>query len=222
MAAAIRLNASDGHELSAWLARPASTPRGGLVILQEIFGVNGHIRRVTESFAAHGYLAIAPALFDRVQRNHETGYAPDEIQAGVAIMQRIDFDAALKDVAAAIAHGASAGRVAIVGYCWGGTVAWLAAARLAGLAAAVPYYGGDMPNHADESPQCPVLCHFGERDKSPSPAQARALLARHPEVAAHFYDAGHGFNCDQRPSYDAAASGLARTRTLAFLAQHVG
>ncbi|GMV01939.1 MAG: dienelactone hydrolase family protein [Burkholderiaceae bacterium] len=222
MGSFVELAAADGHRFAAWQATPQGKARGAVVLAPEIFGVNSHIRAVTDGYAADGYLAIAPALFDRVQRNYETGYASDEIQAGVAIMQRIAFDAALKDVAAAIAHGTAAGRVAIVGYCWGGTVAWLAAARLTGLAAAVPYYGGGMPNHADESPQCPVLCHFGERDKSPSPAQARALLARHPEVAAHFYDAGHGFNCDQRPSYDAAASGLARTRTLAFLAQHVG
>lgn len=222
MGSFIELTAADGHRFAAWQAAPAGKARGALVVAPEIFGVNGHIRSVADGFAADGYLTIAPALFDRVQRDYETGYAPDEIQAGVAIMQKLDFADALKDVAAAIAHAQSAGRVAIVGYCWGGTVAWLAAARLAGLACAVPYYGGGMPNHAGESPKCPVLCHFGEKDKSPSPEQARALLARHPDVQAHFYDAGHGFNCDQRGSYDAGASGLARSRTLAFLAQHVG
>lgn len=222
MGSFIELAAADGHRFAAWQAVPQGRARGALVIAPEIFGVNSHIRGVADGYAADGYLAIAPALFDRVQRNYETGYAPDEIQAGVAIMQRIAFDDALQDAAATIAHATAAGRVAIVGYCWGGTVAWLAAARLTGLAAAVPYYGGGMPNHADEAPKCPVLCHFGERDKSPSPAQARALLARHPDVAGYFYDAGHGFNCDQRGSYDAEASRLARTRTLAFLAQHVG
>ncbi len=222
MGSFIELAAADGHRFAAWQATPQGKARGAVVIAPEIFGVNSHIRGVADGYAADGYLAIAPALFDRVQRNYETGYAPDEIQAGVAIMQRIDFDDALKDAAAAIAHAKSAGRVAIVGYCWGGTVAWLAASRLSGLAAAVPYYGGGMPNYIDESPKCPVLCHFGERDKSPSPTQARALLARHPEVAAHFYDAGHGFNCDQRGSYDAQSSRLARTRTLEFLAKQVG
>ncbi len=222
MGSSIELTAADGHRLAAWQAAPAGKARGALVVAPEIFGVNSHIRAVADGYAADGYLAIAPALFDRVQRGYQTGYAPDEIQAGIAIMQKIGFDDALRDVAAAIAHGQAAGRVAIVGYCWGGTVAWLAAARLAGLACAVPYYGGGMPGHMGEQPKCPVLCHFGERDKSPTPEQARALLAQHPEVAAHFYDAGHGFNCDQRGSYDAAASALARTRTLAFLAQHLG
>lgn len=222
MGSFIELTAADGHRFSAYQAAPAGKARGALVVAPEIFGVNGHIRSVADGYAADGYLTIAPALFDRVQRHYETGYAPDEIQAGIAIMQKIDFDVALRDVAATIEHAKSAGRVAIVGYCWGGTVAWLAASRLSGLAAAVPYYGGGMPNFMDESPKCPVLCHFGERDKSPSPAQARALLAKHPEVAAHFYDAGHGFNCDQRGSYDAPSSKLARERTLAFFHQHLG
>src|SRR5690606_41037036 len=137
---------------------------------------------------------------------------PAAAQAGIASKQRLDLADVLKGTAATIAHARSAGRGAIVGYGWGGSVAWLAAARLAGLACAVPYYGGDMPKYADETPRCPVLCHFGEQDKSPSPAQARALLAAHPDVAAHFYDAGHGFNCDQRGSYNAAASQLARSR----------
>ena len=218
----IELTAADGHRFAAYRANPSGKPRGALVVAPEIFGINSHIRSVADGYAADGYLAIAPALFDRVQRDYETGYEPDDIQAGIAIKQKIDFGDVLKDIAAAIAHAESAGRVAVVGYCWGGSVAWLAATRLAGLACAVPYYGGDMPKYAEETPRCPVLCHFGERDKSPTPAQARALLAAHPEVAAHFYDAGHGFNCDQRGSYDAEASQLARRRTLAFLEQHVG
>jgi len=217
----IELTAADGHRFAAYRSSPAGKPRGALVVAPEIFGVNSHIRSVADAYAADGYLAIAPALFDRVQRDYETGYAPEDIQAGIAIKQKLDFDDVLKDIAAAIAHAQSAGRVAIVGYCWGGSVAWLAAARLAGLACAVPYYGGDMAKFAGEAPRCPVLCHFGEQDKTPSPAQARALLAAHPEVAAHFYDAGHGFNCDQRGSYNAEAAQLARSRTLAFLARHV-
>src|SRR5690606_42083136 len=134
-----------------------------------------HIRSVTDGYAADGYLAIAPALFDRVQRAYETGYAPDDIAAGIAIKQKLDVDDVLKDIAATIAHAQSAGRVAIVGYCWGGSDAWLAAARLAGLACAVPYYGGDMAKFAGETPRCPVLCHFGAQDKTPAPAQARPL-----------------------------------------------
>ncbi|MCL4183400.1 MAG: dienelactone hydrolase family protein [Burkholderiaceae bacterium] len=218
----IELSAADGHRFAAWVAAPAGKARGALVIAPEIFGVNGHIRSVADGYAADGYLAIAPALFDRVQRKYDTGYAPEEIQAGLAIKQKIDYDDALKDIAAAIAHGQPAGRVGIVGYCWGGTLAWLAAAHLAGLACAVPYYGGNMYDFIDATPKCPVMCHFGERDRSPSPEQARALLAAHPEVTGYFYDAGHGFNCDRRASHDPAASKLARSRTLQFLAQHVG
>ena len=222
MGAFIELTAADGRRFAAWESRPAGKARGGLVVAPEIFGINGHIRSVADGYAAEGYLVVAPALFDRVQRNYETGYAPADIQAGVALMQKVRMDDALKDVAAAAAHAASAGRVAIVGYCWGGTVAWVAAARTAGLACAVPYYGGSMPSYAAEVPACPVLCHFGEEDKSPTPQQARALLAAHPEVVAHFYEgAGHGFNCDQRPSYNPQAAQLARARTLAFLTQNM-
>ena len=218
----IELSAADGHRFSAWEARPAGTPRGAVVIAPEIFGVNSHIRQVTDGYAANGYLAIAPALFDRAQRDYETGYSPDDIKAGVAIMQRVDMADAIRDVAACVAEAQRAGKVGIVGYCWGGTVAWVAAARVAGLACAVPYYGGSIPNFADEQPRCPVMCHFGEHDQSPKPEQARSIVAAHPGVAAHFYDAGHGFNCDQRGSFDPAAAKLARERTLAFLAQHVG
>ncbi len=218
----VELAAADGHHFAAWVAAPAGKARGAVVIAPEIFGVNGHIRSVADGYAADGYLAIAPALFDRVQRKYDTGYTPDEIQAGMAIKRQIDFDDALKDIAAAVAHGQQAGQVGVIGYCWGGTIAWLAAAHLAGLACAVPYYGGNMYDFIEATPKCPVTCHFGEHDKSPSPEQARALLAAHPEVIGHFYDAGHGFNCDRRASFDARSSELARSRTLQFLAQHVG
>lgn len=219
----IELTAADGHRLDAYRADPQGAPRGAIVVIQEIFGVNSHIRAVTDGFAADGYVAIAPAMYDRVQRGYETGYSPDEIQAGLKIMQGLDWDKTLSDVAAAVEAVKSAGKVGIVGYCWGGTVAWRAAALTPGLACAVPYYGGGMPNFSDEKPRVPVLCHFGELDKSPSPEQAKALLAKHPEVQAHFYDgAGHGFNCDQRPSYHADAAKMARERTLAFFRQHVG
>ena len=129
------------------------------------------------------------------------------------------------DVAAAIEHAKSAGKVGIVGivgYCWGGTVTWVAAARLSGLACAAPYYGGGMPNFIGEKPRCPVMCNFGEKDQSPTMEQAKQIAAAHPSITAHFYPAGHGFNCDQRGSYDAPSSKLARERTLAFFRQHIG
>ncbi|MEW5863932.1 MAG: dienelactone hydrolase family protein [Pseudomonadota bacterium] len=219
----IELKASDGHALGAWLAEPAGKPRGGVVVIQEIFGVNRHIRSVADGYAADGYRVVAPALFDRIRRGYETGYSQPEIQASIELMQKLDWKQTLLDVEAAIAEAARAGNVGIVGYCFGGTVTWVAAARLAGLACAVCYYGGGMPNFIGEKPKCPVLCHFGELDQSPSPEQARAIVKAHPEITAHFYaGAGHGFNCDQRASYHAEAAQLARARTLEFFRKHIG
>ena len=222
MPAWIELTADDGHRFAAWVAEPSRTPRGAVVVAQEIFGVNGHIRAVTESFAAEGYLAIAPALFDRARRGFETGYTPEDIATARQVMQGLTIDDAIRDVAATVAHAARAGRVGITGFCWGGTVSWVAAARVPGLACAVPWYGGGMPGYIGEAPHCPVMMHFGEHDTMPSAEQARAIAAAHPSAIAHFYDAGHGFNCDQRASYDAAAAALARSRTLEFFARHLG
>ena len=219
----IELTASDGHKLAAYRADPSAKPRGAVVVIQEIFGVNSHIKAVTDGYAADGYVAIAPAMYDRVQRNYDTGYSQDEIQAGLKIMQGLDWSNTMKDVAAALEAVKSAGKVGIVGYCWGGTVAWVAAARVPGLAASAPYYGGGMPNFMDEKPKVPVLCNFGELDQSPTPDQAKALLAKHPQVQGHFYPgAGHGFNCDHRGSYNAGASKLARERTLEFFRKNLG
>ena len=222
MASTVNLTAADGHQFSAYVAQPTGAPRGALIVVQEIFGVNSHIRSVADGYAADGYLAVAPALFDRVAPGYETGYTPDEIARSRELMAKVSIDDALKDVAACVEYAKSAGRVGIVGYCWGGTVAWLAAARVPGLACAVPYYGGQMGKYVGETPRCPVTGHFGEQDTMPAPDQIRALVDAHPSVTAHFYPAGHGFNCDQRGSYDAAAAGLARSRTLAFLAEQVG
>jgi len=217
-----RLMARDGREFNAWLAAPAGQPRGAVVVLQEIFGLNAHIRAVADGYAAAGYLAIAPALFDRVQRDYDTGYTQPEIQAGIAVMQKVDIGDAIRDTSAAAAHVKGAGKVALVGYCWGGTIAWVGAARIPELACTIPYYGGGIPSFAGEMPKVPVLFHFGELDKSPTPEQARAVSEAHSSTVAHFYPAGHGFNCDQRGSYHAESSQLARERTLAFLAKHLG
>jgi carboxymethylenebutenolidase len=195
------------------------------VVVQEIFGVNSHIRAVADSYAQEGYLVIAPALFDRAERGIELGYTAADQQRGMALKTAAagnDSNSALLDVTAAIEQVDPAGRVGIVGYCWGGYVAWLAACRLPGLAVAVPYYGGGMPDAANLQPLCPVLAHFGESDSHIPAARVRAFAAARPEVEVHFYDAGHGFNCDQRASYNEAAARLARERTLAFLHEHVG
>ncbi len=218
----IELTAGDGHKLGAYRADPAGKPRGGVVVIQEIFGVNSHIRSVTDGYAAEGYLAIAPAMYDRVKRNYETGYTQEDIQAGVAIMQKLNWDQTMLDAKAAIDAAKPAGKVGIVGYCWGGTVAWVAAARLSGLACAAPYYGGAIPNFIAEQPKCPVMFHFGEQDHSITLEQAKKVAAAHPGATTHYYPAGHGFNCDQRGSYDAASAKLARERTVQFFRTHLG
>lgn len=222
MGSHIELIAADGHRFAAYRAEPAGKARGALVVAQEIFGVNSHIRAVADGYAADGYVTIAPALYDRAQRNYETGYSQDEIQAGIKVMSGLDWANTLRDVQATIDVLKGAHKVGIVGYCWGGTVAWLSASRAAGLACAIPYYGGGIPNFISEQPKCPVMFQFGERDTMPNLEQARQIAAAHPTATTHLYAAGHGFNCDQRGSYDAAAAALARSRALEFLARHVG
>jgi len=219
---ALELTAADGHHLAAYLAEPTDAPRGALVVIQEIFGVNHHIRAVTDSFARDGYLAIAPAMFDRVQRGVELDYTPPSIARGRELRSQIPVPAAMADVTAAAAAVARAGKVGIVGYCWGGFVTWMAAAHVPTLACAIPYYGGGILDNADVTLRCPVQAHFGERDAMIPAAGVRELAARHPEAEVHLYAADHGFHCDERGSYDAAAAKLARERAVAFLRRHVG
>ena len=217
----IKLTASDKHQFDGYLAAPAGKPRGGLVVIQEIFGVNRHMRAVTDRFAAAGYAALAPALFDRVERNVDVGYDEAGITKGRAVRQGVSYDQAMRDTAAAVAHLQPFGKVGIVGYCWGGNIVWLAACRLP-VAAAVGYYGGDIANLLNETPKAPLMLHFGERDQHiPASAVAR-IRAAVPKVPIHTYPAGHGFNCEERKDYDAASADLARERTLAFFAEHVG
>jgi carboxymethylenebutenolidase len=219
----IELKAADGHTFAAYVAEPSGKPRGGVVVIPEVFGVNSHIKQVADGYAADGYYVVSPAMFDRAQRNYDTGYSQPEIQAGVAIMQKLDPKQAILDVEAAIGEAKKGGKVGIVGYCYGGTVSWLAAAQAKGLSCAVPYYGGGMPGLIKEKPKVPTMCHFGETDQSPTLAQAKEIAAAHPEITAHFYPgAGHGFNCDQRGSWNAEAAKLARSRTLEFFGKHLG
>jgi carboxymethylenebutenolidase len=219
----LTLTAEDGHRLGAYRAAPAGTPRGGLVVVQEIFGVNSHIQRTCDGFAADGYVALAPALFDRVQRDYATGYSPADIEAGRAVRGKLTLDDAVADVRAAVRELARSGaKVGVVGYCFGGTMAWLAATRIDGVAAAVGYYGGGIADTAQERPRCPVMLHFGETDASIPKEHWDRIRAQHPALPLHVYPAGHGFNCDERGSYDAASARQARERTLAFLRQHVG
>jgi carboxymethylenebutenolidase len=215
------LKAADGHTFTAYQAAPAAKPRGALIVLQEIFGVNSHIRSVADGFAAEGWLAIAPALFDRVERGVEIGYTPPDVERGRTIRGGVTNEAALLDIAAAVDAVKSAGKVAVIGYCWGGTLAWLAACKQPGLAAAVSYYGGGIAEMLAMPPLCPVQAHFGDQDHGIPVSVAADLKKAHPDVDVHMYHAGHGFNCDQRASFDPASAALARERTLAFLKRYV-
>jgi carboxymethylenebutenolidase len=215
------LMARDGHEFSAYLAAPSGKARGAVVILQEIFGVNDHICKVVDQYAAAGFVSIAPALFDRIGRNIVTGYQPDDVQRARGYMMQIKREDALTDISASINVVKHAGRVALVGYCWGGTLAWIGARTLP-VSAAVGYYVSRIGENLDGVPKCPMLLHFGERDANiplSDVAKARALF---PQGVFHTYAADHGFNCDARASYDAASAALAWQRTQDFLAQHVG
>lgn len=215
MGAWTELIAADGHRLTAWRAEPVAERRGGLVVLPEIFGVNGHMRGVADGFAALGYEALVPALFDRAERGIELGYGPADVERGRTLRAGIPIDRVLADMAAAVA--ALKLPVGAVGYCWGGSLAWLAALRLP-VGVAVGYYGGQIVQFLDEMPKVPVLLHFGDRDAGIPLADVERIRAAHPAVPIHLYPAGHGFNCDQRRDYDAASARLAGERTLAFLA----
>ena len=216
------ISAGDGFRLAAYRADPQGQPRGGLVVVQEIFGVNSHIRSVCDGYAADGYRVIAPALFDRDEKGVDLGYTAADIARGREYKAKASAETALVDVDAARAAVAPAGKVGIVGYCWGGLITWLSACRLKGFACAIPYYGGGILDAAAEQPKCPIIAHFGERDAVIPVAGVRVFAEAHSEVRVHVYAADHGFNCDQRGSYDAAAATLARQRTLDFLRLHVG
>ena len=214
------LMARDGHEFRAWLAAPSGRAKGAVVVIQEIFGVNSHIRAVTDSFAAEGYLAIAPSLFDRVRMGIELGYADKDMQEGRGYVMQLKPDQTLKDISAALAIVKHAGRVGTVGYCWGGKMSYLAACELP-IACAVSYYGGGITQVLDKKPKCAVMYHFGERDKHITQDDVAKIKAAHPEGQFFLYPADHGFNCDQRGSYDAPSAALARKRTLEFFGQYL-
>ena len=218
----IELTASDGHKLAAYRADPAGKPRGGIVVIQEIFGVNSHIRSVADGFAADGYLAIAPAMFDRAQKNFDVGYSPDDMTKGRETRAKVTDDMALKDAEAAIKAVSGAGKVGIVGYCWGGTIAWLVAGKSSGVVCSVPYYGGGILQNQELAPKVPLMGHFGDKDAHIPVDGVKKLAAKYPQHQIFIYAADHGFNCDQRGSYNAPAAKQARERTLGFFRQHVG
>lgn len=218
----ITLRAKDGHELGAYEALPASKPNGGLVLLQEIFGVTGHIRRVCDGFAAQGYHTVAPALFDRVKRGTELGYSKDGAVIGRELRGKIPWDQVFSDVAAAQQRVSASGKVATLGYCWGGTVSWRSATQLDGIAAAVCYYATQVVPYVAEKPRCPVLMHFGERDPIATLDHAGALrAAQGAQVEIQVYPAGHGFNCNEIANFDSASAALALRRSLDFFHAYV-
>ena len=218
----IELKPEGAGPIAAWRADPAGAARGGIVVIQEIFGVNAHIREVTDRFAAAGYLAVAPAIFDRIEKGFDVGYDPDFRARGMSVVGKVDFEQVLRDAAAAIAVAKEGGKVGIVGYCFGGSVAWAAAARLAGPFAAVGYYGGQILAMKALEPKVSTMLHFGEKDQHIPVAGVRELAAAHPDVPVHIYPADHGFNCDHRASYDAPSAALAWDRTLEFFGKHLG
>jgi len=231
MGETITLTAADGHEFSAYRAEPPGEangeakggPRGAIVVIQEIFGVNVHIRDVADGFAAEGYLAIAPAIFDRFERGVELGYSEDNVALGREYKAKANenLDNVMADVRAAWEAASEAGKVGITGYCWGGVVVWADACRL-DFDAASGYYGTGIVDLKDETPKCPTMLHFGKHDASIPMDDVDAISAAHPEVTVYVYDAGHGFNCDRRDSYDEESANTARERTLELFAGNVG
>jgi len=220
----IKLKAEDGHELGAYLARPAGAPIGAVVVVQEIFGVNAHIRSVADGYARDGFLVIAPALFDRLERDLELTYGPEDMQKAFALYPKLNPDLSLKDVAAAFAHVQQSEKaVGVLGFCYGGLISWLSATRGETLkmqpGCCVCYYPGGIGRVASEEPVCPVMIHFGANDSHIGTDQVDAVRAAHPEVEVYVYEgAGHAFNRDAHAeAYHAASARLARERSLAFL-----
>ena len=226
MGQTITLTATDGFAFPAYVAEPAGKPKGAIVLLQEIFGVNSHIRSVADGYAADGYRVVAPATFHRVKPGVELGYSEADMGEGFGLktaVEALPAPGVMQDIQAAIVEAAKTGKVGIVGYCWGGLLTWRSACTLEGLSAAVPYYGGGMTagDDATRLPRVPVLAHFGDQDHWIPLDSVEAFRKAQPQVEVHVYAANHGFNCDQRGSYNEAAATLARQRTLAFFAQHL-
>jgi carboxymethylenebutenolidase len=222
----IDLTAADGSSFPAYVAEPAGAPKGAIVVLQEIFGVNSHIQSVADGYASEGYLAVAPATFNRVEKNVDLGYNESTMAEGMRLKTAVDAlptPGVMQDIQAAITYAARGGKVGIVGFCWGGLLVWRSAAALNGLTAAVSYYGGGMTTdeEAARKPKVPMLSHFGEKDHFIPLESTKTFAQKHPEVEVHTYAADHGFNCDQRGSWDAPSAKLARERTLAFFAKHL-
>ena len=224
MGTTIQITAIDGNTFNAYRADPQGSPKGAVVVVQEIFGVNNHIRSVVDGYAEKGYVAIAPALFDRVEEGVELGYDESGIDIGRKIaFEDVTMDQVMADIEAACDAVSTAGKIGIVGYCWGGSICYVAAARLSDkISAASGYYGGQIMPHIEEEPKAPLMLHFGEQDAGIPLENVHAIAQRWPDIGVHIYEeAGHGFNCDARGSYDASSAAVALERTLDHFAQHV-
>ena len=222
MASDISIKSSDGFELGCYSAVPEGDAKAAVVVIQEIFGVNSHIRDVADRYAQNGYRAYAPMLFDRISVGIELGYEEADMGRGIDLaFNQLDLSLVLQDVQATITHAASEGKVGLVGFCFGGLVSWLSAAQLSGLSAVVGYYGGGIAGQLDKKPQCPTMLHFGELDAHIPMSDVESIQSANPQLPVHVYAADHGFNCDQRGSYNAEAAGLAQSRTLEFFAHHL-
>ena len=218
----LKLTTSDNHTLGAYRADPSGTPKGGIVVIQEIFGVNHHIRAMCDRFAGIGYAAIAPQVFDRFARDFESGYSPDEIAHARSLIGNLNFDLMMKDIEASVGNLKSVGPIGIVGYCMGGTAAFLAACHVNGLSTAVAYYGGMIGKFADEKPKCPVQMHFGEKDEGIPLSTVEDIKKKQSQAEVYTYPgAAHGFSCDERASFRQEAADLAWQRTTAFLAKNM-
>jgi carboxymethylenebutenolidase len=218
----IKLTASDNFQLDGYRADPAGAPKAAIVVIQEIFGVNHHIRAVCDRLAAEGYVAIAPSIFDRVERNFTSGYSPDEIAIARKFVADPDWAAMLRDTQAAIDAVKAIGPVGIIGFCLGGSIAYAAATKLSGLSAAVGYYGGAVVRFADDKPNAPTQLHFGEKDAGIPLTDVETIRSKRPDVEVFVYPgAQHGFHCDERASYDKTSADIAWPRSLAFFAKHL-
>lgn len=222
MGQTVTLTASDGFKPGGYRADPASKPKGSIVVIQEIFGVNSHIRNICDRLAAEGYVALAPAIFDRIEPNFESGYTPEDVAVARKFIAAPDWPAMLRDTQAAIDAVKDIGPVGIIGFCLGGSIAYAAATKLSGLSAAVGYYGGAVVRFADDKPSVPTQLHFGEKDHGIPLTDVETIKAKRPDVEVFVYPgAQHGFGCDERASYDKASSDLAWQRSLAFFAAHL-
>ena len=218
----IKLTASDNFELGGYRADPAGTPKAAVVVIQEIFGVNHHIRAVCDRLAGEGYTAIAPSIFDRVEPNFTSGYSPDEVAVARKFVANPDWAAMLRDTQAAIDAVSNVGPVGIIGFCLGGSIAYAAATKLSGLSAAIGYYGGAIARFAGDKPTVPTQLHFGEKDAGIPLTDVEIIRTKRPDVEIHVYPgAQHGFHCDERASYDKTSADVAWPRSLAFLAKHL-